>query len=185
MINLKEGFVGIIVLIVASIALVGGGFYVYQQQQSKATLPAPEISIKEQENDNVEITTTKTIESSKNVDTEGLKADINIKADVTEIVNCGAEDCFQKKFSACQPATYKADTGFVATEYKIIGPADSGCKVTFKYTTNPNPEWVNKEMTCTFDNKIDFEKSFQNTFEGAIAGSATCTGSLYTILKSM
>ncbi len=127
------------------------------------------------------VTTTKTVETNKKDDL----IDINIKTDVTQTVDCGSEDCFHQKFAVCQPSTLKADAGFASVEYKIIGPATGGCKMTFQYTTNPNPDWVNKEMTCTFDNKISFDASIEKVFNGVINGSVICSGPLYTILTSM
>ncbi len=104
---------------------------------------------------------------------------------VTQTVNCASGNCFQQKFAACQPAIFQADAGFAGVVYTIIGPATGGCKMTLKYTTNPNPAWVNKAMTCTFDNKLDFKKSVENSLLGAIKGSVVCSGPLYTILRSM
>lgn len=127
------------------------------------------------------ITTTKTVENQKKDDL----IDIHTKIEVTQNVDCGSDDCFQQKFSSCQQSVLKGDAGFASVEYKIIGPATGGCKMTFKYTTNPNPDWINKEMTCIFDNKIGFQKSIENTFSGIIDGSVVCSGTLYTILKSM
>lgn len=148
-----------------------------QEQDSQ-----PEIIKEDLKND---ITTTKQEEASFQVDSNGLKAKIDIKADITKTVDCGTENCFQQKFSACQPATLKADAGFASVEYKIIEPADNGCRMNFKYLTNPNPDWVNKDMTCVFDNKIGFQKSIENTFNGVVGGSVVCTGPLYNILKAI
>lgn len=186
----QKGFINIIILIVALIVIGGGGYYVYNQQQEKITTPTTQSSDQaESEKSDNEITTTKQVEGGFKGDIKGdlgsIKTDINIKTDATQTVDCGSEDCFQQKFATCQPATLKADVDFASVDYKIIGPATGGCKMTFKYTTNPNPEWVNKEMTCTFDSKINFQKSMENVFNGVIDGSVVCTGPLYNILKSL
>lgn len=184
--NNQKGFIGIVILIIVALAAIGGGgYYVYHQQQQKTTPPFTQTPQETNSNNSGTITTTKTVETHKKDDSGGIKTDINIKADITQTVDCGSEDCFQQKFATCQPSTLKADAGFAAVDYKIIGPATGGCKMTFKYTTNPNPDWVNKEMTCTFDNKIAFQKSIENAFNGVINGSVVCSGPLYTILRSM
>jgi hypothetical protein len=119
------------------------------------------------------------IKSKTRIEAEGFKADITIEADVTQTADCGYENCFEEKFAACQAATLQADAGALGSfEYKIIGPVTGGCKVTMKYPSNPNPEWVNKELTCVLDNKIDLEESVGNTFDGILDGTVVCEGLL-------
>ena len=166
MIN-QKGFIGIVVgLMITSVVLVGGGLYFYAEHSKVESLDAESVTT-EQASENEEIATTKLIK------------------DVEKVINCVDKNCFQSKFSKCEPATLKADIAFASAEYKIVEPANGGCKMTFKYTKNPNPEWVNKEMTCSFDNKIEFEKSFQNTFNRVVEGKVVCSGPFYTILRSM
>ena len=111
-------------------------------------------------------------------------AKVSIEADLKTTVSCGTENCFKTKFATCAPATLTSDAGWAAVSYKIIGPVAGGCKMTFMYTQNPNPAWVNQPMTCTYDNKIDFQTSIQNTFNAVIQGKSDCTGSLVKILRS-
>jgi hypothetical protein len=108
-----------------------------------------------------------------------------ISTDVTTAVSCGSADCFDQHFSNCTPATMAADAnGVGAILDTIIGPASGGCSVTFMYTQNPNPVWVNQPMTCTFDNQIDFKTSFYNTFDAVVQGEQTnCSGPLVAILR--
>ncbi|MBI4034083.1 MAG: hypothetical protein HY378_00860 [Candidatus Brennerbacteria bacterium] len=107
------------------------------------------------------------------------------KVETAQTTNCVGEDCFEQKFAVCQPATFSADAGFAAVDYKIIGPAAGGCRMTLKYTVNPNPEWVNKELTCIFNNQIDFQKSVESAFNKVLGGSLVCEGSLYNIIRSL
>ncbi len=109
-------------------------------------------------------------------------ADVSITAPITKTENCGTEDCFSKKFTACSPATLDASSAFgVGVYYEIYGPKSSGCSMLFKYTQNPNPDWVNKDLTCTFDNK----KSLRDAVSAAISSLTTysCTGPLVAILQ--
>ncbi len=104
-------------------------------------------------------------------------------ADITTTIDCGNESCFDKKFAACQPATLKANVEMLGgVEYKILRNSSSGCSVSFKYTTYPDPAWVNKEMTCPFDNKLSFQDAMSKVFQGVTNGSVICTGPLYSIL---
>ncbi len=131
------------------------------------------------------ITTTKETEKGYQEDRGGVKVGLSYKGNVTETVDCGNEGCFQQKFAACQPATFGTNVeGFAGVQNKIIGPAAGGCKVTFKYTKNPNPNWVNKEMTCAYDNKVDFFKAQEKAFNGVLDGSVVCEGPLYPIFRN-
>ncbi|KKR91768.1 MAG: hypothetical protein UU95_C0003G0024 [Parcubacteria group bacterium GW2011_GWC2_42_12] len=106
------------------------------------------------------------------------------KDEVKYIVDCGYEGCFEKKFISCEPSTMQGDTDslFGAVEYKIIGKGTADCNITFKYTKYPDPSWINKEMTCGFDNKISFQDASTKVFSGVTTGAVVCTGSLYSIL---
>lgn len=132
------------------------------------------------------ITTVKNVETENKASDGSLNTDIKINIDVATTVDCGTADCFSKKFIACQPATLTADSGGLgAVSYKIIGPVSNGCSLTFKYTKNPNPDWVNKEMTCSFDNKISFDDAVKKVFDGVLSGSVICTGPLYSTIRAM
>jgi hypothetical protein len=125
-------------------------------------------------------------QATKTEDSE-LKADVEVEGELCD------EKCliFKEKFAACQPASLREEldmhaigAGSVAFEYKIIGPVTGGCKVTMNYLSNPNPEWVSKELTCVLDNKRDLEEAVGSTFDGIFAGTVVCEGPLYTLLRS-
>ncbi len=183
----QKGFIGVLFLIIISVVAVGGGgFYVYEKQKAEKEVKTveekgAEIQI---ENKNT-VTTTKTEQSTKKDNAGEIKIETNIKADVSSTVDCGSESCFQEKFSACQPATVTSDAGFAASYFKIIGPKSGKCEVSFKYVKNPNPAWVNQEMTCVMDNKVSFQKSFENEFNAVIDGSSSCKGPLVGVLQAL
>lgn len=107
-----------------------------------------------------------------------------------DLVDCKSDQaCLYKAFTDCQKATYVSDQAFATligvAKWTINGLGKNGCNMTLVYLNNPNPNWVNKDLTCTFDNKIDFQTSTQNTMNNAINGGNTdCTGSLYLTMKS-
>lgn len=160
--NNSKGFASIIALVML-VVVVAGGAYVFKTYRETR-----------------EISTTERFESGyKDEDLE-----LNISGDAVSTVNCGDENCFQEKFASCQPASVNLDVGFVAFNYKIIGPKSGGCEVTMKYPKNPNPEWVNKEMTCVFDNKLPFTKASEKGLQAVFDGSLVCSGPLYPLLSS-
>lgn len=111
-------------------------------------------------------------------DTQGNKAgkiNAQIEADIEVASDCGGMDCFKEKFSRCKPAavTLKLMDNLIY-HYEIIGLKDGFCEVKSKFTANPNPEWVGKEMTCKYDNAKDFQT--------AVKDMDKCQGALYDLM---
>lgn len=103
---------------------------------------------------------------------------------VINTVSCGSEGCFENYFASCTPATLQADTGaFGAVQYTIRGKVSSGCSVTFKYTKYSDQTWVNKDMTCPFNNKTSFKEAMNAVFQSVTTKAVVCTGPLYDILS--
>lgn len=140
--------------------------------------------------------TTNTEVINSNSVQNGIGLNVNIKTDVTTTSSCGTPGCFQQKFFDCKPATMSAAAGFLGSGiYKIVGPIDSQhCRMSFMYSKNPNPDWVNKELTCTYLNKMtnssnpnSWEEQFKSMFELVMYGNDTasdaCSGPLYSILQ--
>jgi hypothetical protein len=192
--NIILGLVGVVV-----IGLGGRGIWAYQQvknaeqqiaQQPLSTVVMANSPISSVAHPEQPLTTKKT-EVVKDTSTQnGITLKTNIKADVTTTTSCGTTNCFQQKFTTCQPATLEADAGFAAVYYKILHPVDSyNCRVMFKYIKNPNPNWVNKEMTCTFANNLNFgiEKQVGDEIAydaaGGIGNPNSCEGPLYSTLQ--
>lgn len=92
-------------------------------------------------------------------------------------VQCSDEKCFNTNFSDCFPTYYEEkDVAGTTFGYKIPGTKDIGCDVTVKYVSGPDPDLVNSEMTCDFDNQIDFKKSLINAY--LYPDDYNCSGSL-------
>lgn len=121
----------------------------------------------------------------------GFTLNTHLSGTVTKTVDCGSKDCFNTKFASCEPATLETDAGSIAFRSHIVAPATGpfgGCRVDMLYPENPNPDWVGKDMTCTLDNKLDFDSAMSKLFDGitqvANGGKSTvlCSGPLYTIM---
>lgn len=145
-------------------------------------LPKPSATFKK-ESTISSITTGSTTVTTKHI--EQKSPEFSYDAIIQNTVNCGTEACFEEKFAVCEPATLTSviDMDIGAVEYTIIGKGAVGCNLTFKYTAYPEPSWINKEMTCEFDNKVSFEDSINKVFRGVGEGTVTCKGPLYEILR--
>jgi hypothetical protein len=100
---------------------------------------------------------------------------IKVEADVEVTTDCGGIACFEEKFAECKPATVTSKLmESIIYYYEIIGPKNGLCEVRSKFTANPNPEWVGKEMTCKYDNTQDFEIAVQDM--------SNCQGPLYSLM---
>ena len=91
---------------------------------------------------------------------------------------------------SCQPVTLKEKTGVIFDNfnYSIIEPKTlTGCSINLRYINNKKPEISGKDMTCIFDNKIDFLESIQSVIMSSFSDSNTsnCSGPLYPLLKTL
>lgn len=137
-------------------------------------------------NSEEKIVTIREFDETREVQADGIDLNVRIKAEVKETVNCGDPDCFDQKFVVCEPATLDFDMGFVATHYEILEPSDGGCKTIMRYTKNPNPEWLNKDMTCIFDNSKNINNAVEDILDRLINnGIASCEGPLAEVLRSL
>jgi len=105
--------------------------------------------------------------------------DVNIEADVEITSDCGEGiECFGEKFAKCQPGSVTIGLlNTVIYHYEIIGLKNGLCKVKSKFTANPNPDWVGKEMTCEYDYSKDFETAIEDT--------SNCYGELHDLLTTL
>jgi len=104
-------------------------------------------------------------------------SDLDINVNMENVSNCGGIDCFKDEFANCNPGSNLTTSlgGLNITYYyQIIGLYDEYCQVISKFIENPNPAWENKEMSCLYDNSLDFEKSILDT--------SHCQGELYDLV---
>ena len=156
-----------LLLSVGVIVLIGGGLWL-----SRAT-PAPQV---------IELPQSIPAVSTPAAPVAAAQPTVATPAAATP-VDCGDENCFAKNFAACESATLTASISFASFSYRILGPKTHGCQMTVKYAKNPNPAWVNKEMTCVFDNTISLKASVEKALNEIVAGTLVCEGPLYSLLK--
>ncbi|HOZ35936.1 MAG TPA: hypothetical protein PLK55_03065 [archaeon] len=151
--------IGIIVLILISAGLY---FFVFNNERSVS--------------ENVNSATQKDINLvDENGDNFG-QMHIDVNVDMEVVTEEGYED-FKQKFASCQSASVESKLFETITYYyEIIGPKEGLCEVKSKFTANPNPEWVNKEMICLYDNSLDFETAVQDM--------SRCSGELYDLMTN-
>lgn len=97
-----------------------------------------------------------------------------VSTDTNSIPSVAYQD-FLGNFKSCTPAT--TDNKLVdglTYKYKIIGIKNEFCSVESSFTQNPNPDWIGKEMTCSYDNSKEFQ--------AAILDLSRCTGQLYDLM---
>jgi len=152
-----------IIIGIVVVGLISGGIFFFTSQKDKADSEIIHRSV-----DRTDDLT----------DTEGnTVGEINtkIEADIEVTSDCGGMDCFKEKFAGCKPATVTSKLmDNLIYYYEIIGPKDGLCEVKSKFTANPNPEWIGKEMTCKYDSTKDFETAVQDM--------SSCQGPLYTLM---
>jgi len=170
----KNGFSPMIIILAVLLILgISGGLYFFLIKKSGSN--------QQQIQPQTENSVVTTIEAAGS--TESAFGKILIKSDVTTSENCGSENCFEEKFKVCEPATLLAESSLGSIYYEIVKKEQAGCAVKMKYTVNPNPEWVNKEMVCTLDNKADFQTAVVDAFKKLFAKQLICTGPLYEVLS--
>ena len=128
--------------------------------------------------------------------TQKVTAGPTLKKETKEIPDCGtissvksseseqAAKCWEEKFKNCQQAKVVMNLNLPNSEpivyySEIIGPGEGEhiCQVKSKFLNNPNPEWINKEMICNYDNSLSFDVASQDMPE-------RCSGPLIDLLKT-
>lgn len=106
---------------------------------------------------------------------ETLEVGVEAEVDIEMKTDCGGMDCFKERFSECKPATATLKVmEDLAYHYEIIGKKDGFCEVKHKFTSNPNPDFVGKEMVCKYSGAGEFSPNIQN--------ADVCEGELYTLM---
>lgn len=96
---------------------------------------------------------------------------------------CDSKQCFEAQFADCEPATYASgEMAGARVQYQIDGPVDSGCKITFVFLKNPNPEWANKPLHMVFDSDKPFGPQAKDAIGQCLSNAAPmdyqCSGPL-------
>jgi hypothetical protein len=107
------------------------------------------------------------------------QATTSVISDITTSAVCDPA-CFAQKFTLCEAAA----TDFVASgelvyHDEIIGldPETGLCNVRVSFGKNPNPDLLNKDMVCKYNQTL--------AFSDAVKDSSKCLGTLYDALNAL
>lgn len=152
----------IIIVVIVAIVLICAGLYLFVLKDNTTEI----INSTSQKDVNL---------VDANGNTLGqMHVDVNVDMQVT--TETGYDD-FKVKFNSCQQAKSEYKLSDTIIYYlEIIGPKEGLCEVKSKFTVNPNPEWINKEMTCLLDNSLDYETAVQDM--------SRCSGELYDLMTN-
>lgn len=116
--------------------------------------------------------------SSDQTNNTGQSGDTSAGAE-DNVPVCEDEDCFRENFAQCQPASYESFEGNAYAKYEISAEKDVGCPVKLTYTSE-DQSIVSREMTCYFDNELDFDEAASLVFKSPDAYG--CEGDLLDYL---
>ena len=154
--------IGVVILV-----LICGGLYFALNSNSKEEGVSEIVNTTSSNDFNL------TDENGNNFGQMHINTDIDVEVSTDE-----GYEVFKQKFTNCQVATSEYKISDTLIYYlEILGPKDERCQVKSKFTANPNPNWINKEMTCEYDNSLDYETAVQDM--------SKCSGELYTLMTDM
>jgi len=94
----------------------------------------------------------------------------------------GFDPFFAFNFSKCRPASlyYDIPVFKITGYYEILGRKNNRCEMKFHYINYPTDGWNDKEMTCTYDNGMDFYSSYEKVLKRLYSDKdkGDCTGEL-------
>ena len=96
------------------------------------------------------------------------------------------KEAFLESFKKCETSIYMQKQGSrTMYEYEIKQSAaeGGGCVVESRFLLNKNLEWINKTMTCTYDNSLPFEKAIQPCLPNDDENNCGCEGELWDIMS--
>ncbi|SEO84908.1 WG containing repeat-containing protein [Salinihabitans flavidus] len=98
---------------------------------------------------------------------------------------CADADCFVEAVQACEPETFRtqspAGTGAEGV-YRVVGPAGPACEISFEYSENPNPTFVDKPVTFVLSPDEASEDTVLGALEACMTGRTgpyQCGGPLF------
>ena len=100
------------------------------------------------------------------------------------VVACADAECFSQRFSKCLPAEYTYNEAGSSIKYAITGAQSIGCSVSVEYLKAQYlSSAVGKQMTCDFDNRLDFQTAAQNVFH--YPADYACKGTLVDLFQNL
>ena len=98
---------------------------------------------------------------------------------------CADAECFVEAVQACEPETFRTQapvgTGAEGV-YRVVGSAGPACQVSFEYSKNPNPTFVDKPVTFTLPPEDATEDGLLGALEACMTGRTNkyqCAGPLF------
>ena len=94
-------------------------------------------------------------------------------------------ECFVEAVQACEPETFhtQAPVGTGAEGvYRVVGPAGPACEVSFEYSKNPNPTFVDRPVTFILPPEDATEDGVLGALEACMTGRTgkyQCAGPLF------
>lgn len=85
---------------------------------------------------------------------------------------CYDMECFQDRVSRCEDAWVTVPLGrIVEAKYAVEGPVDGGCRISFRFAENPNPDLVDQPLFFALDSEVRFtQEVVQEIVDGCLAG---------------
>ena len=131
-----------------------------------------------------------TEEPNEEVTEEMLEEDIEISENMDMESQAAADSDqplaeFLEKFKNCEPATY-TEQGVMGSSYtfSIMGPESGRCEIKTFYPANPDPNWIDKEMVCLYDNTKNFDEAARDLENAFIDNSVlNCSGPLFDLMR--
>ncbi|WP_026759017.1 WG repeat-containing protein [Sediminimonas qiaohouensis] len=95
---------------------------------------------------------------------------------------CADGDCFVAAVQACEPEAFRTRAAGAEGVYRVVGPSGPACEISFEYSENPNPSFVDKPVTFT----VSPDDASEDTVRGALkacmtgrTGKYECGGPLF------
>jgi len=103
-----------------------------------------------------------------------------LRSSTAEVQNCRDENCFQTNFLDCQRAVLTDRVAGQPAEMKILGPAETGCRIELVFLNHHSQDWINQPLTCQLDNDQHFRLAIESALENIFNNHpADCSGDLY------
>ena len=173
-------------LLVIAVSYMGYSMYQLQatidekfetQEEEKQKIAAPQDKKEEEP----KFKTSGYIKETAHIEEGNLKANIGVTVQYSG-TDCIDMECFEEYFASCTPTEFTAGNPTLGTfYYKILEARDGRCAILNKYLSHPKPEFLDKEMTCFYDNTKRLSEAYKE-----ISGSSKyCTGELMEFLADL
>lgn len=95
---------------------------------------------------------------------------------------CADGDCFVAAVQACDSETFRTQAAGAEGVYSVVGPDGPACKISFAYSENPNPTFVDKPVTFVLSPDDASEETVLGALQACLTGRSgryQCGGPLF------